>query len=67
MALDLFRGLTKRNWAREPDRLLTVPAPSVAVEQPAAQALRRARELDSRVKVRPAAGGATLTAKVKWG
>jgi hypothetical protein len=68
VALDLFKGITKRNWAREPDRLLTVPAPSAAVETPAEAALRRARELDSKLRVRPAAGrGAVLTTKWKWG
>jgi hypothetical protein len=68
MALDLFLGIRKRNWAREPSRLLTVPVPGVSLEKPAELALRQAKALDSRLKVRPAAGrGAVLTSKWKWG
>jgi hypothetical protein len=68
MSLDLFLGLRKRNWAREPRTLLTVPVPGVNLEKPAELALRKARELDSKLKVRPAAGrGAVLTTKWKWG
>jgi hypothetical protein len=67
MALDLFFGLRKRNWARDPDRLLAAPVPSVVVESPAAKALREAKELDSKFKVRPSGRGAMVTTKLKWG
>jgi hypothetical protein len=68
VALDLFLGLRKRNWAREPSRLLATPAPGATVETPAEAALRQAKAIDSRIKVRPAAGrGAVLTTKWKWG
>jgi hypothetical protein len=67
VALDLFKGITKRNWAREPDRLLTAPVPSVRVARPVEVALREARKLDSRVRVRPSGGGAVLSTKWKWG
>ncbi len=69
MAFDLFLGLRKRNWAREPNRLLTVPVPSVAaIEKPGERALREAKAFDSQVKVRPAAGrGAVISTRWKWG
>jgi hypothetical protein len=67
MAFDLFKGLTKRNWAREPNRLLTVPVPSVTLDKPGERLLRDARELDSKVRVRPTGGGAVVSTKWKWG
>lgn len=67
MALDLFKGLIKRNWARDPSRLLTVPVPSVRVEKPGVVALREAKKLDSRVRIRPSGGGAVLSTRWKWG
>jgi hypothetical protein len=68
MALDLLFGPRKRNWARAPSQLLTAAVPGVVIEQPGEKALREAKELDSLVKVRPAAGrGAVVTAKLKWG
>jgi hypothetical protein len=67
MAFDLLFGPRKRWWAREPDKLLEAPAVTTH-EKPGERALREARELDSRVKVRPAAGrGAVVSARVKWG
>jgi hypothetical protein len=68
MAFDLFKGITKRNWARSPNQLLTIPIPSVTIEKPGEKALKEAKDLDSRVKVRPAAGrGAVISTKWKWG
>ena len=67
MAFDLFRGITRRNWARETNPLLTVPVPGVVIKSPGAQALEAARDFDSRVRVRPTAGGATISTKWKWG
>jgi hypothetical protein len=67
MSLDLLLGPRKRWWARDPDRLLAAPAPGASPEKPGERALREARALDSKVRVRPAGGGAVLSTRVKWG
>jgi hypothetical protein len=68
MAYDLLFGPTKRRWARDPNQLLTLSTPGAAPEKPGEKVLKKAKELDSRVRVRPAAGkGAVVTAKLKWG
>lgn len=69
MAIDLFRGKTNRNWAREPDRsreLTTVPT-TTSVKQPYEDLVDAARELSDRVKVKPSGGGAVVATKIKWG
>lgn len=67
MALDLFLGIRKRNWARDPAHLLTVPVPSVKMKDPVRETVRQAKEIDSKVKVRTAAGrGATVSTRFKW-
>jgi hypothetical protein len=67
VALDLLFGPRKRWWARDPDPLTAAPAPGAAPEKPGERALREARALDSKVKVRPTGGGAVLSTRVKWG
>jgi len=68
MSHDLLFGPGKRWWAREPNRLLEAPTPTLAMpEKSGERALREAKELDSKVKVRPAGRGAVVSAKVKWG
>jgi hypothetical protein len=67
MAFDLLLGPKKRWWARDPDRLLTVPAPGAAPEKPGEQAFKQAKALDSKIKVRPTGGGAVLSTRLKWG
>lgn len=67
MALDLFLGLRRRNWARDPSQLLAAPVPSVRVEKPHERVIREAKALDSRVRLRPSGGGAVASTRWKWG
>jgi hypothetical protein len=58
MSFDLFKGLTKRNWAREPNQLLTIPVPSVALDKPGERLLRdtSSRAVAERRQGRPRGG-----------
>lgn len=68
MAIDLFLGKTKRDWARARDLQLTsAPTPSAAPRKPYQEIVAEAKSADSSLRVRPSGRGALVTKIFKWG
>ena len=68
MAQDLILGESTRNWARGSDLLANPSAsPPPTPYNPATEALRKAMDFDSSLKIRPSGNGATVTKIFKWG
>lgn len=68
MAVDLFLGKTKRDWARARDLQLTsTPSPGVAPRKPYQEFASEVKSLDRSLRVRPSGRGAVVTKIFKWG
>jgi hypothetical protein len=67
MSKDIILGESSRDWSRGRPDLLADPVTSPAPASPAAEALRRAMDFDSSMKIRPAGHGATVAKVWKWG
>jgi hypothetical protein len=68
MAIDLFLGTTKRDWARARDlQLTTAPSPGAAPRKPYQELVSDAKSFDRSLRVRPSGRGAVVTKIIKWG
>lgn len=68
MAIDLFLGKTRRDWARARDLQLTsAPSPGAAPRKPYQVLVSEAKSLDRSLRVRPSGRGALVTKIFKWG
>ena len=68
MAVDLFLGKTRRDWARARDHQLTsAPSPGAAPAKPYQELVSEAKALDRSLRVRPSGRGAVVTKIFKWG
>jgi hypothetical protein len=68
MSKDIIFNKSPRDWSRGTDLLADpVTSPTPATYNPAAEALRRAKDFDSSIKIRPSGQGMTATKLWKWG